>query len=149
MVTAPAFAPPDFNQLFTIEMDACSKGMGAILMQNGRPIAYISEAFGPRALLLSIYKKEYLAILKAAIKWGHYLEHDTLIIKMDHKPLKYLLEQKFSTQMQMKGVSKLSGLSYVIQYKKSQENKVTDALSGLHTKEEEECMGVSTAYLTG
>jgi len=46
-----------------LETDACATGVGAVLLQNGHPLAYISKSLGPRNQGLSTYKKEYLAIL--------------------------------------------------------------------------------------
>ncbi|KAL0309707.1 UNVERIFIED_CONTAM: Transposon Ty3-G Gag-Pol polyprotein [Sesamum radiatum] len=58
-------ALPDFAKPFVVETDACDKGIGAVLMQDHRPIAYLSKALGPRTQGLSVYEKEFLAILLA------------------------------------------------------------------------------------
>ena len=55
-------ALPNFNLPFTIECDASSLGLGAILMQNQRPIAFHSQLLKGKALLLSTYEKELLAL---------------------------------------------------------------------------------------
>ena len=60
------------------------------------------------------------------------------LIKTDHFSLKYLLQQKLSSQLQKKGLMKLLGLDYTIQYRKGKENKVVDALSRMY---EEDSMG--------
>lgn len=62
---APVLAMPDFALPFVIETDACAIGVGAVLMQAGHPLAYISKALGPKTQGLSTYEKEYLAILIA------------------------------------------------------------------------------------
>ncbi|XP_075102090.1 putative mitochondrial protein AtMg00860 [Nicotiana tabacum] len=74
MSSAPVLALADFNKPFIIETDACFKGMGAVLMQNGRPIAFFSKALAPRHLGLSTYEKEFMALLSAVDKWRHYLQ---------------------------------------------------------------------------
>ena len=61
--SAPVLALPDFNKTFIVETDACNTGIGAVLMQEGHPICYISRALGPRQQALSVYKKELMAIV--------------------------------------------------------------------------------------
>lgn len=53
MTTAPVLALPDFYQEFFIESDASGNGLGAILLQQGCPIAYYSKALGDRNLTKS------------------------------------------------------------------------------------------------
>ncbi|KAJ4821432.1 polyprotein [Rhynchospora pubera] len=129
MTQAPVLAMPDFTQPFIIEVDACDKGIGAVLMQGKRPIAFISKSLGIKSQGLSTYEKEFLALLTAINKWRHYLVGGLFIIRTDQISLKYLLEQRIHTTMQYKGLCKLLGLDYKIEYKKGIENVVADALS--------------------
>ncbi|KAE8710387.1 hypothetical protein F3Y22_tig00110321pilonHSYRG00086 [Hibiscus syriacus] len=126
---APVLALPYFTKFFYLETDASSGVIGAVLSLEGRPIAFLSKALSPRHAALSIYEREYLVILLAASKWRHYLESKPFIIKTDHEPLKYLLEQKLTTVIQKRGLTKLLGLDYTIQYRKGKSNVVADALS--------------------
>lgn len=144
LCSAPVLALTDFTKEFTVEADACSQGMGVVLMQQGRPIAYFSKGFSNKHLGLSIYEKEYLSIIHAVDKWRSYLLGKHFVIQTDHQSLKFLLEQKITTALQQKGLIKLLGLNFSIQYKKGKENGAADALSrrtGLKTSEVE-CQAV-------
>ena len=91
MSRVPMLGLPDFNKPFVLEMDACGVGVGAVLMQDGKPLAFPSQDLSPRHLGLSIYDKEFLAVLMAAKRWRHYLEMGRFVIKIDHESLKFLL----------------------------------------------------------
>lgn len=71
--SAPVLSIPDFSKPFIIETDANDLGMGAVLMQEGHPISFLSKAFCPRNQALSTYEKECLAILMVVDKWRSYL----------------------------------------------------------------------------
>jgi hypothetical protein len=98
-------------------------------MQEGRPLAYLSKAFKPRNIGMPVYEKEPMAILLAVDKWRHYLQFYPFVIKTDHESLYYLLNQKNISGFQQKGINKLLGLDYTIQYRKGKENVAVDALS--------------------
>lgn len=72
-------------------------GIGAVLMQGQRPIAFDSQALKGRSLHLSTYEKEFLALVTAVKRWSPYLLGKPFIIKTDHQSLKFLLEQKIGT----------------------------------------------------
>jgi hypothetical protein len=69
--SAPILALPDFKQQFCIETDASNFGVGAVLLQNGHPLAFLSRALGPKNQGLSAYEKEYMAILIAVEQCAH------------------------------------------------------------------------------
>lgn len=74
----------DFKIQFIVETDASYNGIGAALMQDGKPIAFFSTALTSKHLGLSTYKKELLAILMATQKWKTYLVGKKFIIKTQH-----------------------------------------------------------------
>ncbi|XP_074346537.1 uncharacterized protein LOC141685327 [Apium graveolens] len=69
MSTTPVLALPDFSKPIIIETDTCKSGIGAVMMQEGRPIAYLSKALSPKHQGLSTYEKELLAVIMATQKW--------------------------------------------------------------------------------
>jgi hypothetical protein len=129
MTRTPVLALPNFNAPFTVETDACQNGIGAVLMQHGQPIDYLSKALGEKHRSLSIYEKEFLALIMAVEKWRHYLQRQEFIILTDHKSLAYLNEQNLHSEMQRKAMTRLMGLQFKIRYKQEKENIAADALS--------------------
>lgn len=129
LCSAPVLALLDFSQPFHIETDACVVGVGAVLQQNGHPLAFISKALGPRNQGLSTYEKEYLAILLAVDHWRHYLLQGEFFIHTDQRSLVHLNEQRLHTAWQQKVFAKLLGLQYKIIYRKGSDGTAADALS--------------------
>lgn len=128
-ISAPVLALPNFSKPFVIDTDASDKGIGAVLQQDGHPIAFISKALGPRNQGLSVYEKECLAILCAVDQWRAYIQHAEFIIRTDQKSLIHLEDQRLSTPWQYKALTKLMGLQFKIIYKKGRDNNAADALS--------------------
>ena len=73
MTTTSILAMPNFNETFTVETDASGDGIGAILQQQGKPIAFMSRALGVSKKSWSTYAKEMLAIVEAIHMWRPYL----------------------------------------------------------------------------
>lgn len=122
-------ALPRFEKQFIVETDAFGVGIGALLMQEGHPLAYISRHLKGRHLHLSIYEKELLAVVYAVQKWRRYLLSNNFIIKTDQRSLKYLMEQRLNTPIQQQWLPKLLEFDYEIQYKQGKDNVAADALS--------------------
>jgi hypothetical protein len=129
MCTTLVLALPDFTKTFVLECDASGKGIDVVLMQEGRPLAFTSNQLSERNMGKPIYEKEMLDILHVVELWHPYLLGQCFQIKTDHQSLKYLLEQRISSQEKQKWVTKLFGYDYEIIYKKGKENVVPDALS--------------------
>ena len=102
MVTTPVLALPDFKESFVVETDASDIGIGAVLMQKDRPIAYLSKALGESHRTKSIYEKDFLALIMAVEKWRQYLQRQEFTIRTDHKSLAYLSEQNLHSDLQRK-----------------------------------------------
>ncbi|XP_075669683.1 uncharacterized protein LOC142639376 [Castanea sativa] len=129
MVHPLVLAFPNFDQPFVVECDASGRGVGAVLMQQGRPIAYHSQILKGKNLALSTYEKELLALVIAIKRWRAYLVGRPFTVKTDQQSLKYLLEQKIGTPAQLKWFAKLLGYVFVVEYKKGKGNLVVEMLS--------------------
>lgn len=110
MTSTPVLAMPNFALPFIIETHASDIGIGAVLMQKDQPIAFLSKALGPSHKHLSIYEKEFLALIMAVEKWRTYLQRQEFVIRTDHHSLSYLIEQNLHSDMQCKAITRLMGL---------------------------------------
>lgn len=137
MTNTPVLALPDFSKPFIIETDACKNGVGAVMMQEGKPIAFMSKALSAKHLGMSTYEKELMAVIIAVQKWRSYLLGHQFIIKTDHEALKYIMEQRLTTGLQQKWLSRLLGYDYIITYRKGKDNVVADSLSRVYEGSEE------------
>ncbi|KAJ7949788.1 Ty3/gypsy retrotransposon protein [Quillaja saponaria] len=129
LTTVPVLRLPDFSQEFTVESDASSEGVGAILSQSGHPVAYFSKGLSFSNRLKSAYERELLAVVLALQKWKHYLMGRHFFLKTDHYTLKYLLEQRVTTTEQQRLLVKLMPYDFTILYRAGKENKGADSLS--------------------
>ncbi|GAU16304.1 hypothetical protein TSUD_299360 [Trifolium subterraneum] len=142
LTTAPVLALPDFSKEFIIECDASGGGIGAILMQSKRPIAYFSKALGTNNLAKSAYEKELMALVLAIQHWRPYLIGRRFIVSTDQKSLKQLLQQRMVTADQQNWAAKLLGYDFEIIYKPGKLNRGADALSRIN-EGGELCQGIS------
>ncbi|XP_031392126.1 uncharacterized protein LOC116204196 [Punica granatum] len=129
LCSAPLLVLPDFSKTFEIECDTSGIGIGTVLMQEKRPIAYFSEKLSGAALNYSTYDKELYALVRALEMWQHYLWSKEFVIHTDHESLKHLKGQNKLNRRHAKWVEFIEMLPYVIQYKQGKENVVANALS--------------------
>ncbi|GJY19692.1 putative reverse transcriptase domain-containing protein [Tanacetum coccineum] len=94
LCSAPILALPEGSENFVVYGDASHKGLGAVLMQKEKVIAYASRQ-------LKIHEKNYtthdleLGVVVFALKmWRHYLYDTKCIVFTDHKSLQHILDQK-------------------------------------------------------
>ena len=84
-INATCLDVPNFEKLFIVKTDASSTGIGAVLMQERKPLAYLCKTLGPKLRRLSVHKKELLAIVHVVQKWEQYLSSTHFLIKTDQK----------------------------------------------------------------
>ncbi|XP_065851249.1 uncharacterized protein [Euphorbia lathyris] len=132
LTSAPVLALPNFDKSFEIECDASGVGIGAVLMQEGRPIAFFSEKLSGATLNYPTYDKELYALVRALQMWQHYLWPKEFVIHTDHESLKHLKGQQKLNRRHAKWVEFIETFPYVIKYKQGKENVVADALSRRH-----------------
>ncbi|PKU70598.1 hypothetical protein MA16_Dca008715 [Dendrobium catenatum] len=129
LTSAPVLAIPCFDKLFLVETDASSTGIGAVLSQEGRPVAYFSEKLCPSRQRWSAYEQEFYAVIRALKNWEHYLLHQEFVICTDNQALQFINNQKHINRMHARWVSFLQKFSFVLKHQAGRHNKVADALS--------------------
>lgn len=132
LITAPVLALPNFDQVFEVNCDASNIGVGAVLSQEGRPIAFFSEKLNDAKLKYSTYDKEFYAIVRALQHWSHYLLPKEFILYSDHEALKHLSSQQKINRRHASWVEFLQAYPFLIKHKSGKQNSVADALSRRH-----------------
>jgi hypothetical protein len=93
LTTAPVLAQPDSSKPFDVYYDASGTGLGCVLMQDNRVIAYASRALRPHEQNYPTHDLELAAVVHALKMWMHYLMGTHCNIFTDHKSLKYIFTQ--------------------------------------------------------
>ncbi|KAI3469143.1 hypothetical protein Pfo_025806 [Paulownia fortunei] len=122
LTNAPLLVLPNFTKMFEIECDASVIGIGGVLMQEGRPIAYFSEKLSGATLNYPTYDKELYALVRTLETWQHYLWPKEFVIHTDHESLKHLKGQHKLSRRHAKWVEFIETFPYVIKYKQGKEN---------------------------
>ena len=129
LTTAPVLALPEGKEGFTVYTDALKEGLGCVLMQNGKVIAYAARKLKPHESNYPTHDLELAGVVFALKKWRHYLYGVTFEVFTDHKSLKYLFSQKELNMRQRRWVEFLQDYDCTMNYHPGKANVVADALS--------------------
>ncbi|KAD6453055.1 hypothetical protein E3N88_07760 [Mikania micrantha] len=129
LVSAPILSLPSGTGGYQIYSDASKKGLGCVLMQHGKVIAYASRQLKPYEVNYPTHDLELAAVIFALKIWRHYLYGDSCDIFTDHKSLKYICTQKELNMRQRRWLELLKDYDANIQYHPGKANVVADALS--------------------
>jgi hypothetical protein len=93
LTIAHVLVQPDNNKSFDVYCDASGTGLGCVLMQDNRVIAYASRALRTHEQNYPTHDLDFAAVVHALKMWRHYLMGAHCNIYTDHKSLKYIFTQ--------------------------------------------------------
>jgi hypothetical protein len=129
LTTAPVLAQPDIEKTFDVYCDASVSGLGCVLMQEGRVIAYASTQLRWHEEHYPTHDLELAAVVHALKIWRHYLLGNTCHLYTDHKSLKYIFTQSERNMRQRRWLELIKDYDFEIHYHLGKANVVADALS--------------------
>ncbi|GJW21779.1 putative reverse transcriptase domain-containing protein [Tanacetum coccineum] len=129
LCSAPILALPEGSENFVVYCDASRKGLGAVLMQREKVIAYASRQLKIHEKNYTTHDLELGAVVFALKMWRHYLYGTKCVVFTDHKSLQHILDQKELNMRQRRWLELLSDYDCEIRYHPGKANVVADALS--------------------
>jgi len=129
LTSAPVLAQPDITRPFNVYCDASGTGLGCVLMQNQRVIAYASRALRRHEENYATHDLELAAVVHALKIWRHYLLGNPVHIYSDHKSLKYIFTQSDLNLRQRRWLELIKDYDLEIHYHPGKANVVADVLS--------------------
>ncbi|KAG8485970.1 hypothetical protein CXB51_019321 [Gossypium anomalum] len=129
LTEAPVLVQPESGKEFVVYSDASLNGLGCVLMQEGKVVAYASRQLKPHERNYPTHDLELAAVVFALKIWRHYLYGEKCRVYTDHKSLKYLMSQKDLNLRQRRWLELLKDYELVIDYHPGKANVVADALS--------------------
>ncbi|KAI0497296.1 hypothetical protein KFK09_020519 [Dendrobium nobile] len=129
LITAPVLTIPSGTDGFQLYSDASHKGLGCVLMQNGRVITYASRQLKNHERNYPTHDLELAAVVFSLKIWRHYLYGVRCEVFTDHQSLKYIFTQKELNLRQRRWLELIKDYELDIQYHPGKANVVADALS--------------------
>ena len=129
LVEAPVLMQPTSGKEYTLYSDASGIGLGCVLMQDGKVVAYAPRQLKTHEQNYPTHDLELVAVVFALKIWRHYLYGEKCKIFIDYKSLKYLLTQKDLNLRQRRWLELFKDYDCVIDYHTGKANVVADALS--------------------
>ncbi|WVZ70346.1 LOW QUALITY PROTEIN: hypothetical protein U9M48_019021 [Paspalum notatum var. saurae] len=129
LTSAPVLAQLDITKPFDVYCDAFGSGLGCVLMQEGRVIAYAYSQLRKHKVNYPTHDHELLAVVYALKKWRHYLLGNTCHLYTDHKSLKYIFTQPELNIRQRRWLELIKDYDLEVHYHPGKANVVADALS--------------------
>ncbi|KAA3466375.1 DNA/RNA polymerases superfamily protein [Gossypium australe] len=151
LTEASILVQPESGKEFVVYSDASFNGIGCVLMQEGKVVAYASRQLKPHEKNYPTHDLELAAIFFALKIWRHYLYGEKCRIFIDHKSLKYLMDQKDLNSRQRWWLELLNDYELVIDYHPGKANVVVDALSRKSSSEGSRVEGdrITMDFMTG
>jgi hypothetical protein len=134
LTSDPCLQLPDPDGEYEVTTDASEEEatVGAVLTQNGHPIAYESKKLNPHQRNYPVHDKEMCAIMHALDRWRPFLLGRHFTVYTDHRSLIYFKTQPHLNQRQLRWMERAADYDCEIKYKPGKENVVADALSRIH-----------------
>jgi ribonuclease HI len=129
LTTTPVLVLPDVHKPFSVYCDASYTGLGCVLMQQGRVVAYSSRQLKIHERNYPTHDLELAAVVHALKTWRHYLYGQKCDIYTDHKSLKYIFTQSELNMRQRRWLELIKDYELEIHYHPGKANVVADALS--------------------
>ncbi|WJZ95428.1 hypothetical protein VitviT2T_014200 [Vitis vinifera] len=129
LTTAPVLTAPISGELFTIYCDASTVGLGCVLMQQDKVVAYASRQLKQHERNYPTHDLELAVVVFALKTWRHYLYGEKFEVYSDHKSLKYIFTQKDLNSRQRRWMETLEDYDFALHYHPGKANVIGDALS--------------------
>ena len=130
LTTAPVLVLPDLNKSFLIYCDASHHGLGCVLMQEGRVVAYASRQLRKHEINYPTHDLELAAVVHALKIWRHYLIRHKSDIYTNHKSLKYIFTQIDLNMRQCRWLELIKDYDLEVHYHPRKANVLPMLLAG-------------------